>query len=130
MTSDQPKNLSPAEWKVMKIVWSLESGAARDIHRIAKTKHGMTLGATKNVLFRLVEKGHLETQQVGNSYLYQPVSTMLDSICQAADELLDDTSESAAESLMLHLAKKGRLSGKGVKNLRSLLDERKERAGD
>ena len=130
MTVNQPKNLTPAEWKVMKIVWNLESGAARDIHEVVKRKHGMTLGATKNILFRLVEKGHLKPQQVGNSYLYKPASTMLDSICQAADELLDDTSESAAASLMLHLVKKGKLSGKGVKNLRALLDEHKEKTDD
>ena len=34
MIRKQPKDLSPTEWKVMKIIWSLESGAAREIHQI------------------------------------------------------------------------------------------------
>ena len=120
------KSISPTEWRLMKIIWSLGAGAARDVHRIAEERYGMTKGTTKMLLSRLVEKGHLETQQVGNSYLYKPVSSMLDCVSEAADELLDHTSEEVADTLMLKLVKKGKLSGQGIKKLRKLLDEYRE----
>lgn len=123
---DTKKSISPTEWRLMKILWSLGSAAARDVYRIAEERYGITKGTTKNLLARLVEKGHLETQQIGNSYLYKPVSPMIDCICDAADELLEHTSEEAADTLMLQLVTRGKLSGQGIKKLRKLLDEYEE----
>jgi BlaI family transcriptional regulator, penicillinase repressor len=120
---DAKKNMSPTEWRLMKILWSLGSAAARDVYQIAEERYGITKGTTKNLLSRLVEKGHLATQQIGNSYLYKPASPMLDCICEAADELLEHTPEEVADALTLQLVKQGNLSGEGIKQLRKLLDE-------
>lgn len=123
---DHLKNLSPTEWKLMKIIWGMGSGAARDIHRVAEERFGITKGTTKILLSRLVDKGHLRTQQIGNSYLYSPVSSMLDCLCDAADELFEYTPDEVAETVMLQLVKQGRLSGEGIRTLRTLLDEYKD----
>jgi len=115
-------SISPTEWRLMKIIWSLGSAAARDVYSIAGERYGMTVGTTKNLLARLVAKGHLQTRQIGNSYLYTPVESMLDCITEAADELLEHTPEEVADSLMLRLVRQGKLSGSGIKKLRKILD--------
>ena len=126
MTDTHLKNISPTEWRLMKIIWSLGSAAARDVYHITEERYGMTKGTTKMLLSRLVEKGHLQTRQIGNSFLYTPVASMLDCVSEAADELLDHTSEEVADTLMLKLVKQGKLSGQGIKKLRKLLDEYRE----
>ena len=126
MTRNKPKDLSGAEWKVMKAVWELDEASAREISNLAAEKFGMTHATVKVLLFRLVEKGHLKTRAVGNSYLYIPVSSMEESLIKATNELLEETSAKAADSVMLHLIQDGKLSAEGLKNLRKLLDEKEE----
>ena len=62
------KDLSPAEWKVMKIVWDLQKGMAREVYTIAGREHGWTPTTVKTLLKRLVDKGYLLTSQVGNGF--------------------------------------------------------------
>lgn len=130
MTEHQPETLSAAEWKVMKIVWELQSCAARDVYQITLAKFDWQPGTTKTVLRRLVDKGHLSTKQIGNSFLYQPVSNMKDTICDAADELLEDAPEEMSASLLFHMVQKGKLRGKDVCELREMLDQYDESGGD
>jgi len=122
MSEKELKVLSQAEWKVMKVVWSQESSAARDISQQTETLYGMTDVTTRTLLRRLVEKGHINTRQIGNSYLYEPVSFMIDTICEAADELLENTPGHASKSLMFHMVEQGKLSGDDIKELRNLLN--------
>lgn len=117
------KTLSQAEWKVMKVVWNLRSSAARDISRETGQLYGMTDVTTRTLLRRLVDKGHIQTTRVGNSFLYEPVSSMVDTICGAADRLLHNTPDKAAKSLMFHMVKQGKLSGDDIRELKSLLDK-------
>ncbi len=123
MSNQLPENLSTAEWKVMKIVWELQSCAARDVYTITQDKYGWKPVTTKTVLRRLVDKKHLKTKQIGNSYLYEPISTMKDTICDATQDLLEDTPAKMSASLMFHMVKKGDLSGKDARELRDMLDQ-------
>ena len=123
MVDNEPKELSAAEWKIMKIVWQLKSCSAREVHEIAEQKHGMALTTVKTLMRRLMAKGHLMIREVGNSYLYFPLSSMLDTICEAADELLDDTTHETPASLVAHMVKKGKLSGKDIRELYKIIQK-------
>ena len=57
MVRKKSTELTPAEWKVMKIVWQLGSGAARDIYQIAGEQHDWAPTTVKKFLSRLVDKG-------------------------------------------------------------------------
>src|SRR5262249_37133326 len=63
----KPEPLTPAEWKVMKIVWRRKQCAARDVYEEAGRLFGWAPTTAKTVLRRLVEKGHLTAEQIGNS---------------------------------------------------------------
>ena len=126
MSQREPESLSASEWKVMKIVWELESCAARDVYEITQEQYGWTPGTTKTFLRRLVEKGHLTTTQIGNSYLYKPASSALKSLIGAADTLMGNTLEGTAAPLVFHMVKKGKLSPEDVQELRSMLDSYEE----
>lgn len=65
--------LSKAEWQVMKCFWRHGSLAARDVYRLLPEGHGWAYKTVKTLLSRLVAKGALDYEQIGNSYLYHAV---------------------------------------------------------
>ena len=123
MARDKIDPLTPAEWKVMKIVWGHKSCAARDVYQEAGTRHSMTPSTVKTHLRRLVEKGHLSTQRVGNSFLYTPTRPALRSLKTAADRLLENALEGTTGPLLAYMLKKSKISREELDELRALLDD-------
>lgn len=123
MVGNRPGPLTPAEWKVMKIVWEKKSCDARDVYTIASVEHDWMPSTTKTLLRRLTEKGYLKTTRVGNSFLYRPARTATKSLLRAADTLLENAMEGTVAPLLVYLVKKGDLSADELAELRSLLDE-------
>jgi BlaI family penicillinase repressor len=77
MGSEERKDLSKAEWKVMKVVWELRKAMAREIYSIAGREHSWTPATVKTLLNRLVEKGYVTTTRVGNGFVYRPAESAL-----------------------------------------------------
>ena len=117
-----PESLTPAEWKIMKIVWRKKECAARDVYQEAGRQLGWAPTTAKSVLRRLVEKGCLTTTQVGNSFLYRPAESVVKSLLIAADALLDTMLEGTTGVVLSHLVEKSKLSPEEVARLRTLLD--------
>jgi BlaI family penicillinase repressor len=126
VAKDKPEGLSAAEWKVMKIVWELKTGAARDIYERAGEEYGWAASTVKTLLRRLVEKGFLTYSQVGNSYLYRPARPALKSLLAAADTLLANALEGTVGPLLAHMVKRSKLSKEELEQLRELLDKAEE----
>ncbi len=123
MSKGKPVSLSPSEWKVMRVVWKLKSCAARDVYNVTSKKYNWTPATAKTILRRLVEKGHLKTEQIGNCYVYSPTTTIMKPLYNAADNLLENAIEGTVAPLVFHMVKKGKMSDDDINELRSLLDE-------
>lgn len=117
-----PEPLTPAEWKVMRIVWKLKGCSARDVYQEAGRSLGWAPTTAKSVLRRLVEKGSLTTMQVGNSFFYQPAGSAVKSLLAAADALLDNVLEGTTGLVLSHMVEKSTLSDEELARLRELLD--------
>jgi predicted transcriptional regulator len=126
MAREAPDPLAPAEWKVMKIVWELKSCAARDVYEKAGAEHGWTPSTVKTLLRRLVAKGYLTTQQVGNSFLYRPARPALAALRGAADNLLDNAAAGTVAPLLAYMVRKSKLSPEELAQLRALLDAQED----
>lgn len=114
--------LTPAEWKVMKIVWRRKACAARDVYEEAGRDLGWAPSTSKTVLRRLVDKGCLTTTRVGNSFLYRPARVAVKSLLGAADELLENMLEGTSGLVLSHLVERSKLSADELARLRALLD--------
>lgn len=123
MKQEDPKTLTPAEWKVMKLIWELQSCIARDVYETMNEKYGWAQGTTKSTLHRLVNKGFLNTKQVANAFIYEPATTPLEPLLNEADSLMENAIEGTTTPLFLHLMKQGNLNMDDVNELRSFLDE-------
>ncbi len=70
--------LSDTEWEIMKPFWEKGPMAARDVFAATPKEFGWAYQTVKTMLARLVQKGALTYDQIGNSYLYRPVYAQAD----------------------------------------------------
>lgn len=63
--------LSELEWEILKPLWEHGPMAARDIYLRVSQENDWAYKTVKTMLARLVKKGALKYDQIGNSYLYQ-----------------------------------------------------------
>jgi predicted transcriptional regulator len=125
MHAQEQKDLSRAEWKVMKIVWELRKAMAREVYTIAGERHAWTPATVKTLLKRLVDKGYVATTTVGNGFVYRPVNTALQTLQSAADTLFTNAVEGATGPLLAHLVEQVPLNEEDLNSLQKLIDAKK-----
>ncbi|MBN2326342.1 MAG: BlaI/MecI/CopY family transcriptional regulator [Candidatus Omnitrophica bacterium] len=118
--------LTMAEWKVMRTVWEKKSCAARDICEDLCEPNDWSVSTVKTILARLVDKGFLNTTQIGNSFLYKPARSAMKTLTSAADHLLDNTLEGTTGPLLSYMVKNSKLTEEDIDELISLLKKHKE----
>jgi BlaI family penicillinase repressor len=126
MGSQERKDLSKAEWKVMKVVWELRKAMAREIYSIAGQEHSWTPATVKTLLNRLVEKGYVTTTRVGNGFVYRPAEDALLTLQSAADALLTNAVEGVTGPLLAHMVERTSLSEADLEALQKLIEAKKK----
>jgi predicted transcriptional regulator len=126
MSPDPQKDLSKAEWKVMKIVWELKKAMAREVYTIAGEEHEWSPATVKTILKRLVDKGYVSTTQVGNGFVYRPAQSALATLRSAADTLLTNTIEGTTGPLLAHMVEQTSLNEDDLDSLQALIDAKKQ----
>jgi predicted transcriptional regulator len=125
MGDDEKKELSRAEWKVMKIVWELRKAMAREIYTIAGERHSWAAATVKTLLKRLVDKGYVSAAPVGNGFVYRPAGPALATLRSAADDLLTNAIDEATGPLLAHMVERTSLSEADLDSLQKLIDAKK-----
>ncbi len=115
-------HISPAEWKVMKIVWDLEECAIGEVLEKIPEEQVWSRSTVKTMLRRLVDKGFVNAKRVGNSFLYRPACSPVKSMIQAIDEIIDNALDGTSGPIVEHIIKKSDLSIEEIQKLQNLLD--------
>lgn len=118
-----PEDPTPAEWKVLRAVWDAGPLATRDVQAALEEETGWTTSTVKTLLRRLVEKGHLRTKRVGNSFLYSARRSPLGPLRRAADLLMERGGEQLGP-VLAYLVRRSALSDSELAELRDLIDEK------
>ena len=127
MTLDEIKNLTAAEWKIMRIVWEERKAMTREIYTIAMERHGWSPATVKTLLRRIIDKGYLSTTKIGNGFLYRPVKSPVSVVGNAVQSLLDNAVD-ATGPILVQLVENTPLSSQDLDSLQKMIDQkRKER---
>jgi len=126
MNSVERKDLSKAEWKVMKIVWELQKAMAREVYTIAGEQYSWTPATVKTILRRLLEKGYVSATPVGNGFVYRPARSALSTLQSAADTLMTNAVEGVTGPLLVHMVERTPLSEDDLNSLQKLIDAKKQ----
>jgi BlaI family penicillinase repressor len=126
MESGELKDLSKAEWKVMKIVWELKKGMAREVYTIAGEQYLWAPATVKTILKRLTAKGYISATPVGNGFVYRPIRSAVSMLKSAADTLLTNAIEGTTGPLLVHMVERTTLSEADLASLQKLIDAKKQ----
>jgi BlaI family penicillinase repressor len=125
---DEPA-ISPAEWQVMKILWDRGPLAARDVYAALPREADWAYRTVKTLLARLVAKGALAFEQVGNSYLYRAAVARDQMTRQEIRGLVDRVVTGAVSPVLAHFIDEADLSNEEIRRLKKLLDDKRRASG-
>lgn len=117
--------LSDAEWKVIRALWTRHPASARDVLEALHGETGWAYTTVKTLLARLVAKGAAAVRLRANTSLYEPLITESEARRTEVRLLVDRAFGGASLPLLRFVLADEKLSAKDRAELRAML----ERAG-
>lgn len=121
--------LSPAEWEVMKTLWDGGPLDARGVFAALPGGHNWAFQTVKTLLSRMVVKGAVAYDQVGNSYLYRAAVAREELTRHEVQSVLDRVVGTAVSPVLAHFIDEANLSNEEIQKLKRLLDEKRKKRG-
>lgn len=122
--------ISPAEWQVMRVVWTKQPVTSNEVCTVLTTKMDWKPATVKTLLGRLVEKGALTTTKTGRAYSYQAVIPEQETMDTAAARLLGAMCQMHVGRTLAHLVDQLPLTKDDVATLIAILQKKAPTAPD
>ena len=120
----EPAAISEAEWRVMEVIWDKKSAlAAEVIDALAESQWNHR--TIRTLLSRLVDKGILSAEPIGNRNRYSPSVSRTKCVKEAGQGFLKRIFGGDSEALLLHFAKNSKMDADQIERLRDVLTKRK-----
>ena len=83
--------ITPAEWELMRVVWTLDHASSRTIIDVLQRKRDWSESTIKTLLNRLTAKGFLATEREGNTrrFIYRATIAEASAMDEAAGDLFN-----------------------------------------
>jgi BlaI family penicillinase repressor len=123
----RPKHatLTPQELEIMKLVWKRESATVRDVYEGLLKRRKIAYTTVMTMMRILETKGHLKKRRRDRAFVYQPVRPQNQVIGGMIREFIDRVFNGAAEPLLVHLVKSGRVDEKDLQKIIRMVEETK-----
>ena len=118
-------SLAPAEWEVMKTLWEHGPMAARDVFAALPESNEWAYKTVKTLLSRLVAKGAVDYDQVGNSYLYRAAAGREEVTKEEVRGVFQRIMGEAVSPVLAHFIEQADLSADEIEQLKKQLDDKK-----
>lgn len=126
---NQPsQSLSGAEWEVMKVIWDHGPQAARDVYAALPDDVSWAYKTVKTLLSRLVAKGALDYEQIGNSYLYRAAVARDQMTRKEMRGLFSRVTGAALSPVLAHFIEEADLSDDEIRQLKRQLDAKRSKS--
>jgi BlaI family penicillinase repressor len=122
MRSVMPE-ISEAEWDVMNVLWHADAPltAAEVVSRLGR---GGSPRTVKTFLNRLLTKGALSAESVGNRYLYKPRLTREQCVRAETRSFVSRVFAGAAGPMLVQFVRQAKLTPAEIAELKRLLEEK------
>lgn len=124
----EPLPLAPAEWEIMKILWDYGPLAARDVYARLPKDSAWAYKTVKTLLSRLVAKGALTYDQIGNSYLYRAAVERQQMTRQEVRSVLNRLISEAFSPILAQFIEEADLSPAEIRELKRCLDAKRQKS--
>jgi len=127
--NESSPQISNAEWEVMKVLWDRGPMAARDVYDALPAGHGWAVKTVKTLLSRLVAKGALAYEQVGNAYLYRAAVGREQVIRREVRGFVDRVLDGSLLPMLTYFIHAGDITDEEAEHLESMLKARRKQRG-
>lgn len=128
MATKETVQISPAEWEIMRVVWTAQQTTSKEIGDVLNEKMNWKPATTKTLIGRLVKKGLLNTESEGRRYVYSPAVSEKDSIHDAAGDVLQHICKTKIGETLAGMMEESTLSQSDIERLEAVLHEKKQTA--
>jgi len=130
MRKNSEPALSPSEWEVMKVIWEHGPMATRDIYAQLSAERDWAYSTVKTLVRRMVGKGWLAYQQVGNSFLYRAAVPRSRAVRRAVREFTNRVLDGVLSPFVAYYAEDRDLSDEDVAQLARILEQHRKKTGE
>ena len=123
MARTPSSTLTPAELKVMQVLWRSGPSSAADVVRALHGRRGPQDSTVRTILRILERKGYVRHTREGRTFVYQPVVEEDQAQRGALRDVLSRFFENSPERLVLNLLRNEDVSPQELARLRKLVDE-------
>ena len=113
--------VTPAEWEIMESLWKNGPQAARDIYASLPQANSRDIKTVRSLLSRLVEKGAIGYDRIGNSYLYRAEFSRQSLVCGEVQSVVDRTLGGSLSALFTGFIREEKIDAEEIEKLRKLL---------
>lgn len=119
-------SLSNAEWDVMQVFWDHGPMATRDVVEALSKSHDWAYRTISTLLSRMVDKGALKTDRVGNSFLYSPAFSRDRLTRKEIKGFVNRVLSGSLTPLVTGFIEEASLTDEDIKRLSKLLEKKKQ----
>jgi BlaI family transcriptional regulator, penicillinase repressor len=114
--------ISPAEEKVIRLLWRHAPQPAYDIIQSLQQSEGWHANTVRTLLSRLLKKKAVTARRYKNLYLYSPAIDESVFIQAESDSFLERVFGGSVKPMLLHFARRQKLSRKDLEDLKRVLE--------
>lgn len=116
--------ITPAEWELMRIVWTKGAIVSRDLIDMLQAKRDWSDSTVKTLLRRLVNKGLLTTEKEDRRFIYRATISEIDAMDDSSQQLFDHLCAMKKGQTLLHLVDHTTLTQSDIAALQELLTKK------
>ncbi|WP_125711915.1 CopY/TcrY family copper transport repressor [Companilactobacillus kedongensis] len=121
---DKEINITDAEWRIMRVIWTLDSATSRELIDILGESMDWKPATIKTLLRRLSDKGIVETKKDGNKFIYTATMDENDTIDLASKKFFNQVCAKKVGSAIAYLIDNSELTQDDVDKIQSSLDSK------
>jgi CopY/TcrY family copper transport repressor len=121
---DVAKEMTTAEWEVMRVIWTMGDMHSGEIIKLMQAKRDWTESTIKTLLRRLVEKQALTTQKDGRKFVYHAAVAEQTAMAESGTDLFTHFCNMKKGQVLLHLVQETELSAGDITKLQAALAQK------
>jgi len=121
-------DLNETELEIMKALWTMRKGSARELHDSVGARFSWTYSTTRTVLERMVKKGYLTKESFHGLYLYAPAISKAAGLARFVHHFASRVLETDLAPVVSLLAESETLTPEELDDLNRILDDAEEDA--
>lgn len=130
MTNEERLEITDSEWEVMRVVWTRKKATSKEIIGILQEKKDWKPATTKTFIGRLVKKGALNTETVGNKFIYTAAVSEEESLKSLKAGIFNHICNTAVGKTIADLISEATLSHGDIAMIEEVLQAKKKDAVD